>query len=334
MTGKGQFYLRMQTVLDRLAWGFGDLKRMLAERGVWPAVAHAVDSDGDGRWSVTGTRLRARKKDARKAAGLLVPESECLWGAMQLPDMPRRALGGAVDEAMWRVSPLPPDQIVAAWQAVPSPQGGWNVDWGVCRRSVQDELLARHGLNADAPVYLSRQGRAIAVRGAAWLRQRKRQGWADAAVVALLLLVLAAVAAPALMPLVLKRQAVVRAVQHVSVLEPKAAPLRLQLDELRRQSLVAEELRKAIGSDLPLASVVEGLSAALPDDTWLDRIEINGTEIRIVGLTTNAADLIARLGRQPAFAEVRATTANVRDNTLGKERFTFDMRWRGEGSKS
>lgn len=117
------------------------------------------------------------------------------------------------------------------------------------------------------------------------------------------------------------------------MLEPKAAPLRQQLDELRQQSLLADELRQSIGTDLPLASVVDRLSETLPDDAWLDRIEINGSEIRIMGLTGNATELIAHLGRQPALAEARATVASVRDNTLNKERFTFEMRWRGEGAK-
>jgi general secretion pathway protein L len=260
-----------------------------------------VSSDG-GRWAVTGTRLRA-STGKHKAAGLLVPEPSCLWGTVQLPEMPRQSLDSAVQETLWRVSPLPPEHIVAAWQAVPASGGGWTIEWGMCRRSDQEALLAQHGLAADAPVYLA------------------------------LLLLLGAMAVPALMPLILKRQAVVRAVEHVGMLEPKAAPLRQQLDELRQQSLLADELRQSIGTDLPLASVVDRLSETLPDDAWLDRIEINGSEIRIMGLTGNATELIAHLGRQPALAEARATVASVRDNTLNKERFTFEMRWRGEGAK-
>ena len=38
------------------------------------------------------------------------------------------------------------------------------------------------------------------------------------------------------------------------------------------------------------------------------------------------------LGRQPGLVEARATGANVRDNTLNKERFTFEMRWRAYGA--
>lgn len=332
MTVWRQLAVRLQATLDRLFWGLGDLRRVLSERGLWPVDSCvAVAADGQ-RWAVTGGRLR-KHSGKRRAAGLLVPESECLWGTVQLPAMPAKVLGGAVQEALWRVSPLPPDQILSAWRAEPGAGEGWVVHWGMCRRIACETLLQQHGLRNDAAVFLSQQGRVFAVRGQAWQSRVRRQRWMDGAAVVLLGLVLLAFSLVALMPLVLKRQAVVRAVQHVNVLVPQAAPLRQNMDELRRQADIAEDLRKNISVDLPLASVVEGLSAALPGDTWLDRIEINGNEIRITGLTSNATDLIAHLGRQPGLVDVRATSANVRDGSLNKERFTFEMRWKSEGAK-
>ncbi|AOG23791.1 fimbrial assembly family protein [Acidovorax sp. RAC01] len=332
MTVWRQLAVRLQATLDRLLWGLCDLRRVFSERGLWPAsscVATGVDGQ---RWRVTGELLR-KEVGKREAAGVLVPEAECLWGTVQIPSMPAKALDGAVQEALWRVSPLPPDQILAAWRVEPSTGDGWVVHWGMCRRSVSEQLLAQHGLREGAAVFLPRQGRAFAVRSQTWRSAVKRQRWMDAAAVVLLALVAIALSLPALMPLVLKRQAVVLAVQHVDMLAPQAAPLRQNMDELRRQAGIAEDLRKNIAMDLPLASVVEALSEALPVDTWLDRIEISGTEIRISGLTSNATDLIAHLGRQPGFADVRATAANVRDGTLNKERFAFEMRWRSEGAK-
>lgn len=332
MTGWGRLSLRAQMALDRMAWGFGDFKRVLMERGAWPAATSIAIAPGGARWSITGTRAR-QQAGSRKAASFLVPESDCLWGTLQLPDMPRHALASGVEEALWRVSPMPPEQIVAAWWAEPQAQGGWTVEWGMCRRSQLAQQLEQHGFAPDAPVYLLRQGRACPVRNVAWGKQQSRQRWMDWGGMALLLAVMAALALPALMPLVLKREAVVRAVVHVGGLEPKAAPLRQKMDDLRQQAQLAEELRKNASTDLPLASVIEALSVAVPADTWLDRVEINGSEIRITGLTANATELIGQLGRQPGLVDVRATGANVRDATLNKERFTFEMRWRSEGAK-
>lgn len=332
MTGWGQFTLRVQMAWDRLAWGLGQVRRALAERGFWPAPEVAVVTAEGAPALVRETCLLPRN-GIGKASGLVVPEANCLTGELHLPGVRRAELGAAVQEALWRLSPVPPDQIVFAWDAAPDAQAGWQVQWLMCGRSAQQDMLAKQGLSADAPVFLSHSGRVFPVRGAAWASQQKRQRRTDALASAGLLLVFAMLLTPALMPLALKRQAVARALQHVQVLEPQAAPLRQQLDELRSQAQVGDELAKGVGSDVPLASFIERLSAALPDDAWLDRIEVNGREIRITGLTGNANELLAQLGRQPGLADARATGANVRDNALNKERFTFEMRWRADGAQ-
>lgn len=332
MTGWGQLSHRTRTVLDRLAWGFGDLKRALVERGAWPAsTVVSVASDGT-HWLVTGAQVRLVSGN-RRAVSLLVQASECLWGTLQLPDMLRSSIAGSVSEALWRVSPLPPEQVVAGWRAEPNLQGGWTVDWGICRRADVERALAQRELPANSSVYLLRDGCAIEVYASGQRKLEVRQKWVDRAAVGLVLFLFMAVTLPVLMPLMLKRQAVVMAVEHVRELEPKAAPLRQKLDDLRQQAALAEELRKNIDIDMPLASVVNGLSAAIPADTWLDRIEVNGREIRVTGLTSNATELVAHLARQPALADVRATAANVRDSALNKERFAFEMHWRAESAK-
>lgn len=330
MTTKGQFYHRVQTVQDRLAWGLGDLRRRLAEQGLWPVRTFALESTDGNRWSVTENRLEARDKSG-KAEGLLVPETECLWGATPLPDMPRRALKHAVEETIWRVSPLPRDQIFIAWEAQPNPQGGWTVEWGLCRRDDCNGWRVERALASDSPVFLARQGRALPVRGS--LPQGGRQRWHHFLAAVFGLLLLGAIVSPALMPLVFEREAVRKAVRHIVEQEPRSLPIRQKLDELRLNAELAAELRVQLEGNLPLASLVEALAQALPDDTSLDRIDVNGREVRITGLTGNTTDLIALLSRQTVFSDVRATVASVRDATLNKERFTLEMRWRGGETK-
>lgn len=311
----------------RLCWGMADCRRALIERGLWPAQQHLLVQLDGARFTLLGSRLRPRTEKGR-ATGLLISEGDCLWGRLDLPEMPRQALGAAVQEALWRVSPLPLEHILPAWNAAPRPQGGWAVEWGLCRRSVALQGMADQALSEDAPVFLALQGRAHPVDGHARNVLVSRQRRLDMLATAALILVALALATPAVMPLVLKRQAVVRAVQHVGELEAQAAPLRPQLEELRNRTSVAQGLQQGMQASVPLAQVMEQLSAHLPDDTWLDRIDVNGSEIRIAGVTGDAGALIATLARQPVFADVRASGASVRDNSLNKERFTFDMRWK------
>lgn len=326
MSAGDQLNQRLLTALDRLAWGCSDLRRLLAERGWWPARSWHLLSAAGQRYTLVVTRLCPG--DARRTPqGWLVPRGECLWGQLSLPDMPRKDLRQAVDEALWRLSPLPPEQMLCAWHSVAQPAGGWRIEWGVCRREAQDSALAAAGLPAQAPVFLD-DGNGLALpaqSSQAPPPDARRMQWAAAL---LMLLMLVALCVPAFLPLALKRQAVTRAMAHVTALEPQAAPLRQQLDELRQQADLAEGLRAASRAQLPLASIVELLSATVPDGAWLERIELNGSTIRIVGVADNAGELLALLTRQPRLADVHATAASVRDNTLGKERYTAEMRWR------
>ena len=325
--------VRVRAAWGRFVWGLGELRRSLIARGMWPAPSIIAVSLGGRSARIVGTRVMPVGA-VRDASGLLVPYDAGLWGELRLPEMPRRSLDAAVREAMWRVSPLPPEQVVSAWQCEPDAGGGWLVAWGLCPKAMVEQGLVQNGLREDAPVYLARiDTEALPVYGPAVAEQNRRQRRLDLLYGGVLLVLVAALAVPALMPLVLKRQAVVRAVQHVSTVEPMAAPLRAQLDELRQQSQVAQNLRQGIDANWPLASVLDRLAVALPDDTWLDRFEVNGDQIRVTGLTSNAADLMARVSKQPDFADVRATAATVRDETQNKERFGFEMRWRGRVTK-
>lgn len=55
----------------------------------------------------------------------------------------------------------------------------------------------------------------------------------------------------------------------------------------------------------PKVIILEALTRALPDGTWLQRLEINNDNLRIVGQSRDAAALIALLEASPFFSAVR-----------------------------
>ena len=67
---------------------------------------------------------------------------------------------------------------------------------------------------------------------------------------------------------------------------------------------------------------------ALPSDAWLDRLEASDRQVRMMGLTSDATELMARLSRVPEFSELRATAPTVRDEGQNRERFSFEFTWR------
>lgn len=332
MSGLDSLQGRIGHVADRLAWGLADLRQRLTRRGWWPASGVSVAAIDGTRWIVEAGRVRP---DAATAVpqGLLVAQAQCLWGGLDLPDMRRTALDAALQEAMWRVSPLPLDQIASASRLSPGASGGWRVEWGLCPRPLLDEALHRLGLASDAPVYLQHdQIEVFAVQGRGARATRAWHRRFDVMATAAVLLLLGALLAAVAMPLALKHEAVRQSARHLAAIEPPSALVRQQLDALHLQAGLADALRDDAQTAAPLASLLEQLARAVPDGSWLDRLEISGDQIRITGLTGDATDLAANLARQPGLAEVRTAAPTVRDEARGKERFSLEMRWRtGEG---
>lgn len=333
MTGKTAVQNRLAQGLDRIAWGLSDLRDRLVAHGWWPA-SRTVAGDGAGaRWAIRGTRAYPLASNGKVRAAVIAAD-RCLWGQLTLPAMARGALPSAVNEALYSLSPLPPDQMLCAWRAEPAADGTWRVQWGLAPRDALGALRQSLGVGDSAPTFLLHpQSGAWAVRDAAFARQRRRQAWWDAAALLALGVAVASAAVLAGMPAALQRQGVVGAMQQLQTLDPQAAPIRQQLDALRTQARIVEDIRAGHDAAVPAASIIEALAAALPDDTVLDRIDINGRDIRIGGLTPNATDLLSRVAGHGAFADAKAPNAAVRDPGSNKERFTFELRWKG-GSAS
>ncbi len=312
---------------DRLAWGWADLRRVLGGKGLWPEAGLLASTSEGVRWRVAGERQALAAGGVPQA--LLVEVRDVLWGELQLPAIPSGGLDTAVAEALWRVSPLPPDQVVSAWRAFPGEGDGWRVEWGVCPTRVVDQGLAQLNLPKETPVYLALgDAQALLAQGPAKLAVRKQQRRLDGLSFTGLALIATALLVPLTMPLVLKRNAVVRGMSHMTTVEPMAAPLRQKLDELHQLAKLSEALDADRQHSLPAASAIERLAATLPTDAWLDRWEASDRQVRMMGLATDATELMARLSKVPEFAEVRTTAPTVRDEGQNRERFSFEFTWR------
>lgn len=320
---------RLARYTDRLLWGLADLRDRLLANGWWPA-RRFVAADGAGQyWTVRGWGAKALPR-ARRIRAVIVDADDCLWGQLRLPALSQRALAAAVSEALIGQSPLPPQHMYCAWRTQPTADGGWLVDWGLVARQRLAELRRAHSLGDHAPAYLRRpDGTVCMVRDSAYAPWQRWQRACDGVGLLCTVLLIASAAALAFMQAALQRQGVVAAMQQIQSLQPQAQPIRQSLDELRAYARVLEALRAGESSSTPAGAIIEALAATLPDDTMLDRIDISGHDIRITGLTPNATDLLSRLSGQGVFADVRATAAAVRDGASRKERFTFELRWKG-----
>ena len=68
-------------------------------------------------------------------------------------------------------------------------------------------------------------------------------------------------------------------------------------------------------------SLIEELSAILPDDTWLEKVLYKENSITITGVSKKASLLISEIERSPLFENAAFQASVVQDNRSGGERF-------------
>ncbi len=109
--------------------------------------------------------------------------------------------------------------------------------------------------------------------------------------------------------------------------------LRTEEAALRRQATKVLDLRQALDGELadlelarehwqsvpPPLEVLALLTRLLPDDTWLQQLEVKGTRLTIRGLSNQASALIGLLEKSPAFEEPRFISPVTRQR--GRELF-------------
>lgn len=69
--------------------------------------------------------------------------------------------------------------------------------------------------------------------------------------------------------------------------------------------------------------VMDELSRLLPDGTYLEKVEVQGERVMIIGLSSEAASLVERLRPSKLWKAPQLTGALMPDPTKGKDRFTI-----------
>ena len=73
-----------------------------------------------------------------------------------------------------------------------------------------------------------------------------------------------------------------------------------------------------------VSEVVALVTELLPDDTWLDRLNIDNETVEMIGQSGNAAALVDRFETHPAFLEPVFLSPITRED--GRERFALAVR--------
>ncbi len=90
-----------------------------------------------------------------------------------------------------------------------------------------------------------------------------------------------------------------------------------------------EEMSKLFGRREKILLVLKDLTERLPDDTYLQNLQIEGQQVTIQGFSNQASSLLPLLSESPHLEGVKANWI-TQDARQGKERFNFTARVKGQ----
>ncbi|NVK41279.1 MAG: PilN domain-containing protein [Oceanospirillaceae bacterium] len=121
--------------------------------------------------------------------------------------------------------------------------------------------------------------------------------------------------------------------QRVEALEAALAQPRAEAEQAQRVRAEIEALvdgREYLGrrkaEQLPVIFVLDELTRLLPDNTWLNRFEVDGQTVRVQGESGSASSLIALLEDSPMFMSVDFTSPVTINPRSQRERFSIEAR--------
>ena len=154
--------------------------------------------------------------------------------------------------------------------------------------------------------------------------RRDRWGWRLRTGVMMISLLL--IAAAAVLPIWQQRLLVIGTMDKVAQIQKSASQtltLRDQLDQVLATSRVLAQKKQTVP---PRVDLLRELTTILPDDTWVERLQINGDTLQIIGQSAKASALVGIVESSRLFNSAGFLSPVNTDPRTGKERFVLGAR--------
>lgn len=279
------------------------------------------------------TKVRAV---AQRATAVELPEDSVLVRELVLPLLAEADLARAVALEVAAASPFLPDDTVHGF-AVLSHQGqSRRVALALASRAsvarYLDEVMpAADAVRPPAEVWVSlgssasAPGPYITLAGFGEAQRLRRQRRGRTLRVGLILLALFWLLPALTASTVQLSHRVRQAEAQFATLSKKAAPAVAQRTELVTQLDGLKDLNEILQERVEPLRVIALMTETLPDDTWLQSLQMQGSKITLQGLTPSAAALMQKLSTEPLFKDVKAPSAAVRQPGAAKEAFNIEF---------
>lgn len=310
-----------------VALGDGECVLMREETGQTRELERIDRSALD--WNIVAARFKTEKT---RQLVLRFPASQALIRTLSLPlaaeKNPRQVAGFEMD----RLTPFAASQVyydATVLERQPE-QRRLKVELTALPRASVDPILVQlrqRGLQPDAlDVTGSRSSLNLLPPEQRVRRDHWERRFRSMAIVAALLLV----AAAASLPIWQQRQLAIGAMSKANRLQQaanQALTLRDQLDRTLETSRMLARKKQTLP---PRVDLLRELTAILPDDTWLERMQIRGDNLQIVGQSAKASALVGIVEASKFLNGAGFMSPVTIDPRFGKERFSLSARIAGE----
>ncbi len=252
---------------------------------------------------------------------------------LNVPEMPEPAIREAVELDVRSASPFPDRDLVWGYSAPRNQaKSGRAVEVVITSRKHVDHylesqrfrLLASSGPEPEVWV-IAGAGLPIVLAGWGEARRARKSVVNRRVAYALVFTAVCLAAAIALSPSLQLRARSLEAIAAYEMLQRDTSAAVAEREVFTRSLEPLNALREALAERVEPLQVMAALTKALPDDTYLQGLQIQGLAVTINGLTSDSATLIQTLASVPGFKEVKAPQAATRMAGANAENFRLEI---------
>ena len=281
-------------------------------------------------WETLDRRtLRKQIKAERPALIVLqMPADRALTRTVTLPMAAAANLRQALGYDMDRLTPFSASQLYYDAQIV---------EYQTEQRRIRVELTALPRPEVDAALEalaaLSVVPDAVEVIGGRSgvnllpVEQRPRRGvWPRRLLRTLIVISLSLALAAAALPLWQYRTLVIGLQKQVDLLQRESGQVLTFREQLEKAVESSQFLTQKKQRQPPVIELLRELTAILPDNTWLERLQIRGETLQLIGQSASASALVSVVEASKWFGDAAFASPVTNDRRTGKERFVLGAR--------
>ncbi len=296
---------------------------------LWLSGGHPVASRGP------GTTHRHDKKALKSARfnAVLLPEQLLLRTQLSLPALQPQDWQAALNLQVSGLSPFSQDDLVWTHQLLPQR--------GTSGRGLQVQVVLTSrklitGYMSQTHPDIPPDSAEIWLAGAhsfteallpgfgetARLRTTGRWLWINTLLALLVVILVSVMAVTPTAQLYLRAR---QAYAAMAALQQKATPVLQQREAWLKATDQLVNLTQLTGKPLPPLHTLKLITDALPDDTALTSLQVQGLKVSMTGQTINSAALMKQLGVTVGLRDVVAPTPAVKPLGAPRESFTIEF---------